>query len=430
MSPAFLALLVYIGFEYIRPEVLFPTLIGVPILRIVAIIVTVLFGIEHFLKRRPLVHAPQNLFLLAFLFWLPVTNLFSGGQMLWYAKHSFLEFGKIVIIYFIIVNLIDSEKRLRVFLTVLIMLTTYLAIGAVAQSVYHKDFPGFHVENQLSGSVEAVEDEEEERISYSGIFADSNDFAQISLVGLAILINFVPTIPSVVVRQVLRAVSLLMITIVLLTMSRGGFLGLVALFFLTIRRRYGNVVGLLFLIAGLTVVLFSSSVLSSRLGTLSPNEASAHGRIEAWTEGWDLFWANPIFGIGHTFFQEFASRAAHNSMVLVGTETGFVGLYLWLGFIYLTYQQIFEFRRQNVDLRLQYYINGISDALTVFLVTAFFLSRSYIFVMYFIIAMAVSLFRVGNFRTDLRAPDLIKIGLCVIGCIVVWKISLVAGWNM
>ena len=439
MSLAFVGLIVYTFFEYLRPDVLFPNLIGVPILRIEAIITGVLCFFEQLAKGKPFIKAPQNYFLLAFLCWLPLTHIFSGGHMLWYARYSFMEFGKIVFMYFVLINLLDTKKRFRIFTAVIILLTLYLAVGAVLQSLFSYALPGFSLEPlrdyQLSLPQASSGFFQFGRVEYSGIFADANDFAQIILIGLAILINYIPATTSAIRKFFLLTGCFLSITAILLTASRGGFLGLSLVLFLYIRRNYGTVKGGVFIAIVITLLLAFGPFLTERLTNLSVKEASAHGRVEAWTAGWYMLWSNPIFGVGYRFFEEHFRRTAHNSMILVGAETGLIGLYLWLGLIYLTYKHIFLFNKKiasdSILQKDKHSINGISDALAGFLATAFFLSRAYIFPMYFLVGLAIAFLKTSKYEfTPFTGNDIILIALLEIGCLIIWKMSLIVGWSL
>jgi len=440
MSLAFVGLMLYTFLEYLRPDVLFPNVAGFPLLRIVAILTGILFLFEQFGEKKSFTKAPQNYFLLAFLFWLTFTHIFSGGKMLWYARRSFFEFGKIVFVYFILINIIDSKRRLDIYVNFIMLITLYLAIGAILQSIFSYDIPGFALET--SRSYESISSEVSSgfrvgRIRYSGIFADANDFAQILLVGLAFLINCALAPATSKKKLFLFCGSFLTITAILLTASRGGFLGLLAVLFLYARRRYGSIKSGVLVSILITILLVSGLFFTERMTNLSFNEASAHGRIEIWTEGLYMLWSNPIFGVGHRFFEEHIPRTAHNSMILVGAETGLIGLYLWLGLIYLTYKHISLLHKQKNSTsnpalhKDEYILNGLSDALTGFLVTAFFLSRSYIFVMYFLIGLAIAFLRTCGYNSySFGTKDIIMIVLLEVGCLIVWKAFLVAGWSL
>jgi O-antigen ligase len=131
---------------------------------------------------------------------------------------------------------------------------------------------------------------------------------------------------------------------------------------------------------------------------LDAGEESAHGRVEAWYEGMHMFFDHPLFGVGRGNFTEYNDLTAHNSFVLVLAEAGFVGFMLWLAFVG------YSFWMMRVILRHQPDPTSTAEqaaecqddramAMTLWLAlwglfaAAFFLSRSYMIVLYLVLAM-------------------------------------------
>jgi len=147
-------------------------------------------------------------------------------------------------------------------------------------------------------------------------------------------------------------------------------------------------------IIGLTAM----KLLSSRMEELDAGEESAAGRVDAWYAGLEMFRDNPAFGVGAGNFTEYNELTAHNSFVLVLAETGFIGFVLWLAFVgYGFWMMLTILRHQRpadtdpvveadwvmekqIALTLLLSLCGLFSA-------AFFLSRSYMVVLYLIAAM-------------------------------------------
>jgi len=64
-------------------------------------------------------------------------------------------------------------------------------------------------------------------------------------------------------------------------------------------------------------------------------EASTEQRYEAWATGLDMWHHSPVFGVGARQFSAHHYLTAHNSFVLVLSELGIVGLFLFTAVIYL-----------------------------------------------------------------------------------------------
>jgi O-antigen ligase len=63
---------------------------------------------------------------------------------------------------------------------------------------------------------------------------------------------------------------------------------------------------------------------------------SSMERMEAWMTGLEFFKKDPIFGVGLGQFAELHWLTAHNSYLLVASETGIIGMFLWSTLLYLS----------------------------------------------------------------------------------------------
>jgi putative inorganic carbon (HCO3(-)) transporter len=147
--------------------------------------------------------------------------------------------------------------------------------------------------------------------------------------------------------------------------------------------------------------LAGMKMLSSRMQELDADESSAAGRVDAWYEGLHMFLSQPLFGVGAGNFTDHNNLTAHNSLVLVLAETGFVGFILWLAFVgYCFWMMVAVVRYTPVAIEGS--AAGASGwpaekelALTLLLslcgmfTAAFFLSRSYTVVLYLVMALVV-----------------------------------------
>jgi putative inorganic carbon (hco3(-)) transporter len=115
-----------------------------------------------------------------------------------------------------------------------------------------------------------------------------------------------------------------------------------------------------------------------RMGDLSPDEESAHSRLEHWGYGMEQFKQHPLFGIGYEMFTENYSHTAHNSFVLIFTEAGVVGATLWIALFFCTFRDL---RLLRLEWRGPPYMDNVVDSLVGALlswqVSAFFLSQTY-----------------------------------------------------
>jgi hypothetical protein len=115
--------------------------------------------------------------------------------------------------------------------------------------------------------------------------------------------------------------------------SRGAVLSLAMMTFQYGIFRFGLWRSLLLAPIGLLpIVLFGPS----RMNEMSAEEESAEGRIDAWYEGFDMLIHHPLFGVGKGQFTDYNYLTAHNSYVLALAELGLIGFFVWLSNIVLT----------------------------------------------------------------------------------------------
>jgi O-antigen ligase len=121
-------------------------------------------------------------------------------------------------------------------------------------------------------------------------------------------------------------------------------------------------------------------VLGPRMNTISPEEASSYGRLEAWVVGMSLFKSSPLFGIGFGNFMEYHFRTAHNSFVLCSAELGLLGLYPWIMLIYMSIKNTRFVERTLLaegQRNVAMYTYATELALIMFVTGALLLSRTY-----------------------------------------------------
>ena len=94
------------------------------------------------------------------------------------------------------------------------------------------------------------------------------------------------------------------------------------------------VVGLL-LISVLVLLPFIPQSVTTRLGTLgsSIEAGDLGGRVELWRQALLIFSKHPLLGLGSGTLDSVIGSAAHNTLVSVTTETGFIGFILFLSIL-------------------------------------------------------------------------------------------------
>lgn len=219
-------------------------------------------------------------------------------------------------------------------------------------------------------------------------FNDPNDFAQALVMVLPLLWGawrkrarlrnlFVVVLPGALIGYT-----------VVLTQSRGAVVGLAAMLFLGVRRMLGTFkTGLI--MASMLAVVVASKMAGGR--AFSSQERSAEERIEAWIVGLRLLKEHPLFGAGYGRFTDFNSLTAHNSYVLCFAELGLVGYFVWLGLIVLVFKGLnAALQHLPADAPERRFAGLIRSSMVGFMACAWFLSRTYQPVLYFMLGLSVA----------------------------------------
>jgi len=380
----FIGALFYLICLYARPMEILEATRGMPIMKFLGLGTLAIWLLHKLISRdKEFVKAPQNILTIAFLLVLIVsqrTNI-----------HGILDiitgdFSKIIIIYFLLVNLVTTEKRISATIWILILSTLWLSIQGMLLS-----------RGIVIGDIKMIEGG---RISSSGIFGDPNDLAQAIVVAIPFVFNLFFYERFALKKIVLVIIGAVMIYSFLLTGSRGGFIGFAVAMFLLLRKKVGSIIGLLVLVITLVGLLtVAPSYTVERLETASTSEGTGGHRIELWYQGWLMFISNPIFGVGKGNFANLSEGGyvAHNSFVHVAAELGLPGLFIFIGLFYFSFKELNEARKVYIDKIETTRINVLSNSLMIsiigFISTAFFLSRQYQYLPYILVSLSIAMYQ-------------------------------------
>ncbi|MFN3649685.1 MAG: O-antigen ligase family protein [Armatimonadota bacterium] len=407
LGPAvpFWGLVLFVGLLYVRPEEIIPGLQGMRLSLGVSMVTIAACLVQLCVRRERVASTPLNPMMLGFAAALIASTLPYGNT-----AEAATEVGKLAALVFLVVNLIRSPQRYRAFVTSILVFTAYVA----AYSIY-RYYTGGAMDH--AGTL---------RSQTTGIFGDPNDLAAVMVAGIAlILVRLRNT--SGFARFCYSALGLVVLTATLLTNSRGGFLALLVVggvFLLThLKQRLAAVV----LAVAIGMVLLV--VAPGRMTNFDSAEASANSRFWFWSNGISQLAESPLTGVGFGRFAEVnGGMLAHNSFVQCFAEVGLLGYFFWTGCIYSCFRR----RRRSQEAlpkkaaAIEGEILGARLALLGFLAAAFWLSRTYVPVLYLFLALphAAQLShseaegaKEGRYDPRLRPVDFLAIGACAIGSI-------------
>jgi len=383
---AYVSLLLFMVVYCARPEDWIPGLSVVPLAKVAGVLalLALMFSLRQFRSSLPreviyLILLVGQLFLAA-----AMSPVWRGG-----AVQKTLDFAKVLLIVIVMSVAVNTARRLR--RLILIQAASVAVIAAVAV------WKGHLLLGRLEGTL-------------GGNYSDPNDLALAIIISLPLCLALLFLSRGGLQKAAWSLAILVMLYMVFLTGSRGGFIALIVTaavflweFAIRARRRYLLVLAML---AGVILWQFSGGMLVGRLkGTFNQQEdtAASYGSSEARQQ---LFWRSvvvtkqhPLFGVGPGNFQELSGswHVTHNSFTEISSEGGVPAfvlyvLILWSGFKNL--RETKRFARGRTVSRLM--ARALLASLAGYVAGSVFLSVGYEFFPYFLVAYTSALFGIAK----------------------------------
>jgi O-antigen ligase len=306
--------------------------------------------------------------------------------------------------YFIVtavmVKIVDNIKRLDYILG----LYAFCGIGMAVHTIINYFITGYTYAESVRGA--AIE---------SGIFADPNDLALFLNTVLPLLFYFFIKFK----KKIILFISIvIVITAIILTYSRGGFLGMIAVFLGLLIFRHQARIKIIILGICCSLLIFSL-VPETYIERMSSIQTEAQvdietgtyqGRLQAWIELTPLVLSiSPLLGVGAGCSDYFAGihyghwGLMHNSFLQALLELGLIGFALFLALFLLPFKQYARAKKgmkynENIQKHIDRY-QFLLISLIGFAVTAFFLPQAYSPVLFFLIGVLI-------IQNELTARDL------------------------
>jgi putative inorganic carbon (hco3(-)) transporter len=341
----------YLIAEYMRPQQMYDSLASLPLGRIAVIGILVGFVVEG----RQLVNRNrQNVLIMAYTCWFLISSLFAIDTGI--AWETFVDFTKIVLVYFLLINLINDKQKLYLFLIVFLLLNLKWAQWAVkvwASKGFYTDPRGLY-EGAGSGI---------------GFFGNMNDMGVALNVALGLSIYMVfadhRRIFSFFRMHWLHVFSSVLFSLaVIATSSRGAAVGLGAMllgFWVKSRKKIVALGVLAF--AALSLIALISDDNWRRFENMGDEEdGTSQSRLELWRAGMEMARDRPLTGVGpnnfitanRRYYNPELTHIQHNIFVQAVSELGYPGLIILLLIIWCHF-------RNNVGTRALLQKKGIKD---------------------------------------------------------------------
>lgn len=334
---AFWLIVVYLAALYLQVGVKFPVLAPLRPLMTLAILVAVT-GLLYMARRGGgVTFEGQIRLLVVFLGFLGASLLFAHIRI--FALDKWLDFAKIVVMAFFMVNVIDSLRKTSWLIYAFLIIHVPVAIEGIR---------GFYTPTGMREEAESL------RGTLSSFLGNSNDFALAVLIVLPYAYFLMPIAKSSLRRLFLGGCCILLGLAAMFTFSRGGFVTLLALlgYFALQSARRLQIAALAGVLAFVSLAILPAAYWQ-RMGTITEYDSdwNATTRFWAWRAGLNMALENPILGMGPGNFvtgyrkfyrpEEATSRqafTAHSIYFQVMGELGFVGLGLFGWFVASTWR--------------------------------------------------------------------------------------------
>jgi hypothetical protein len=381
---------------YTRPAEFYPSRLTESIALIVALATLGFFlptqlSLEGNLTARP---SEVNLVLLFCLTGLLSIPLAINRFAAW--KEFSGTFIRCIVMFVVIVNVVRTRARLKGLLAIAIATGLWLSVEAINE--YRLGLAT--VEGYRAGGMGG------------GIFGNSNDMALFLVTVVPIAIALLLGSRSLALKILLGGCAVLMVSGIVLTYSRGGFIGLlVALTFLAWkagqRRRLGIVVvGFLIVAVFLALVPGYALRLASILVPSWDPVGSSEARSGELFRSFYIAIRHPLLGIGMgNYAPEMSYRGlvTHNSYTQVGAEMGMAALICYTMFIVKPLKKLGQIAHETIGAKRNspfYYLAvGLQASLVGYMVCSFFASVAYLWYVYYLVAYAVCLRRLYESET-------------------------------
>jgi O-antigen ligase len=299
---------------------------------------------------------------------------------------------KSAVTFILIVNVVRTESRLRIMLYLAVAVTALLCLMAIND---------YRLGNFAAEGYRVVGN------SKGGMFENTNDLGVHLVTILPISIVLCLGGRGLPRKVIFGACMALTLVTVVITFSRGAFLGMLASgAFLAwkLGRRHRLLV---FGAGGLVVALFLAlapgeywvrlaSIFVPSLDRFGSSQARSglleHAIVSAL--------ANPVFGLGIGNFPLTSARAqvTHNAYMQVASELGFAGALVYTMFVVAPLRRLRLIERETFEGRRAskfYYLSvGLQASLVAYMVSSFFVSVAFYLYVYYLVGYAVCLRRI------------------------------------
>ena len=313
---------------------------------------------------------------------------------------------KTILIFIVLANVLRTERRVKLLFWLVLVVSIYLSVNVIKdyQAGVFKLGAAEQNTQRVAGAIKAL-------------FENSNELALHLVTIIPISIALALEKKNPIRKIVFFGITLLMISAVIITFSRGGFLGLIAVALVLVRKlgRRSKTTAIGALVLGVIFFLVvAPGSYSGRLATIFDSASDITGsssqRTQVLKRSILVAIRYPIFGVGlgnfhHKSFQELGT---HNAYTQVASETGIAAMVCYIIFLVhpirklrMIERELFE-RKENS--RFYYLAIGLQASLIGYMVASFFAAVAYQWYVYYLVAYAIALRRIYYLEQVKKEP--------------------------
>ena len=302
---------------------------------------------------------------------------------------------KAILIFIVMVNVIRTESRFKLLVWLAFAVSIYLSVNAVSDYTngVFREGTAYNNNQRIGGSIR-------------GLFGNSNDLALHLVTMVPLAVGFAFATKGTARKLLYLSLGVLFVAAIIVTFSRGGFLGLVVAIFILVRKfgRNNKALSTAVLICALLGILtLAPGAYSSRLSSIVNSAADTTGSSSQRTEILKRsIWVTlryPLFGVGvgNFHYKSVHELVTHNAYTQVSSEMGIPALIFYVMLMVYPIRQLRKIESdsyQRPDKRkFHAWSIGVQASILAYMVSSFFGSVAYQWYIYYLVGYAVAIRR-------------------------------------
>lgn len=400
---SFIALCIYLLFEYVRPQSLYPAINILPFNQLFILIAFFALVLEGNKLNFP---NTINKLMVVMSVLIILSSFFAYRPQVSYEYWTY--FTQWVFVYYLVTRIINNEKRFFVFMLLFLLFSFKMSQhGFISWASRGFSFSNWGV----TGS--------------PGWFHNSGEFGIQLCVFVPLSIYFIIALSKYWGRIKLGFFLLMPVTgigSVIATSSRGAMAGLVfAMMWMLLKSQHKISTLVVIAIVGSVLIAYTPEESKKRFES-SGSDSTSVMRMNRWVDGIDMMNNNPLLGIGYynweVYYPKYYYRPnigslgayglSHNIFIQAGAELGYTGLIVYI--LLILYCFIFNYRTrrlaEKIDNQFIYYMaHGLDAALVGFLVSGSFVTVMYYPYLWVNLAMTVSLLNIARIQNTKKINE-------------------------